>query len=400
MHDNNQTQTYQKNKKSLVLNKNLIDSLGLNPDVLKEFPFFRFIPTIGVKPEKKFLRHEIEYQRIKKELINLNPHQKKRLKDIFNVDEILINFDNGQIINLDGLNKTENIKKIEDLFVHFKQIYPSYEFFCNYLSDFVSEEDNFVEFGFDGGLLLSCVLKNNKKNFNYCVIDRHSDNEVEFLKTLTKDKNLHFLDLINLHEIKINPEVLILNSNYLDKEYFPIINYLQSITNKYVFLNQSESNSFKLNKNKQNYLKKFLMENPEWSVYKHIRFCNGLTILSKLEEHKPKLPNKLQSIWNFAKFKIKKQIKEKIYAPLQVVKNRLEVCAVCEHRNNNQCSICGCYLDKIQSGFNFLSNGSPGKAFYAFEHCPIGKWLSVEDQAINLTEDEINKFFENDLYEE
>jgi hypothetical protein len=45
---------------------------------------------------------------------------------------------------------------------------------------------------------------------------------------------------------------------------------------------------------------------------------------------------------------------------------RLKMCATCEHRSGNKCSICGCYL------INGVLND--GKALWQDEHCPIEKW--------------------------
>ncbi len=54
--------------------------------------------------------------------------------------------------------------------------------------------------------------------------------------------------------------------------------------------------------------------------------------------------------------------------------SRLDICALCEHRNENRCAICGCYLIDAPTG-------AGGKAEWADQSCPLGKWLPIEAES-------------------
>lgn len=54
---------------------------------------------------------------------------------------------------------------------------------------------------------------------------------------------------------------------------------------------------------------------------------------------------------------------------------RMAICRVCEHRRDNVCGVCGCFLDlKTKSATNF----NPSKMRYEITHCPLGKWDDEE----------------------
>lgn len=42
---------------------------------------------------------------------------------------------------------------------------------------------------------------------------------------------------------------------------------------------------------------------------------------------------------------------------------RLEICSICEHRNETKCKLCGCYLNL--------------KSTIASEQCPADKWAEI-----------------------
>lgn len=44
--------------------------------------------------------------------------------------------------------------------------------------------------------------------------------------------------------------------------------------------------------------------------------------------------------------------------------NRLAICRVCEHFENNHCKVCSCFM--------------PVKAALATSSCPLGKWAAVQ----------------------
>jgi hypothetical protein len=107
-------------------------------------------------------------------------------------------------------------------------------------------------------------------------------------------------------------------------------------------------------------LREFMKENPEWSVITHRTNQYGMTVLGRLKKDKPKLPSKIKMAKNFA-LAVKDHIKTgSESASKEVVEDRLSLCSICEFRNDDQCSLCGCFLAK--------------KASWAESNCPIGKW--------------------------
>lgn len=117
-------------------------------------------------------------------------------------------------------------------------------------------------------------------------------------------------------------------------------------------------------------LRRFLKENPQWSVVKHYEDWNGLTVLSNRPEDKPALPSMARQVFNFAKAVIEHVKAGAKFVTAEQLEDRLNHCALCEHRNGNRCAICGCYLIDAPTG-------QGGKAEWADQACPIGKWLPV-----------------------
>jgi hypothetical protein len=112
-------------------------------------------------------------------------------------------------------------------------------------------------------------------------------------------------------------------------------------------------------------LRDFMKDHPEWSVIHHRTNQYGMTVLGRLKKDKPKLPSKIQMAKNLA-VAVKDHIKEGSEdATAEELENRLSICSICEFRNNEQCSLCGCFLAK--------------KAKWAEQECPIGKWTKKGD---------------------
>lgn len=119
-------------------------------------------------------------------------------------------------------------------------------------------------------------------------------------------------------------------------------------------------------------LRRFLKENPQWTVLKHYEDWHGLTILSNRPEDRPKLPSTARQVFNFTKALIEHVKSGARFVSREELERRLDICALCEHRAENRCSICGCYLIDAPTG-------QGGKAEWADQACPIGKWLPVQE---------------------
>lgn len=107
-------------------------------------------------------------------------------------------------------------------------------------------------------------------------------------------------------------------------------------------------------------LRDFMRDNPRWSVYYHASHNNGLTVLSCDERDKKKLPGKIQMGMNYAKAVKDHIVSGAQQTPKELYEKRLEVCWVCEQRNNERCGACGCPILE--------------KAAWKEQACPLGKW--------------------------
>ena len=112
-------------------------------------------------------------------------------------------------------------------------------------------------------------------------------------------------------------------------------------------------------------VRRILNENPEWSVVHHTQANHGLTVLSRDPRDKPALPGTIRMVANFTK-SLAAHVADglqKVDAP--ELQHCLEICTLCDQRNNDRCSVCGCYLAE--------------KASWRSSECPLGKWKQREE---------------------
>jgi glycosyltransferase involved in cell wall biosynthesis len=113
---------------------------------------------------------------------------------------------------------------------------------------------------------------------------------------------------------------------------------------------------------------KWCRDRPEWSVTAEYENNNGLLVMSRDPADKPEPPK--VGVGAFLKFGAA-MIRFKA-SGLPVLEDaevaaRLDVCAICKLRNNDQCTKCGCFLIE-------RPDGGPGKALIPTEDCPYAKW--------------------------
>ena len=104
----------------------------------------------------------------------------------------------------------------------------------------------------------------------------------------------------------------------------------------------------------------FLRDHPEWSVVSHSQEGDGLTMIGRDGRDKPKLPGKIMMASNFAHAVAKHVTDGATKVDQRILERRLEICTVCEHRNEDRCAVCGCFLAE--------------KAAWRSSECPLGKW--------------------------
>lgn len=119
-------------------------------------------------------------------------------------------------------------------------------------------------------------------------------------------------------------------------------------------------------------LRRWMRERPEWSVVYHSAAQYGLTVISRLDADKPKIPGAVKLAANFAKA-MAEHVSDGLHrVDAQQLQGRLEACTLCDQRRNNRCAACGCFL-------------AP-KASIRSSVCPLGKW-PVIDQTPSPTSD-------------
>jgi hypothetical protein len=107
-------------------------------------------------------------------------------------------------------------------------------------------------------------------------------------------------------------------------------------------------------------LRAFLKANPEWSVIYHTQVNHGLTVISRDKADKPALPGRITMATNLARAVAAHVADGLQKADAPELQRRLETCSVCELRNDDRCTVCGCYLAE--------------KASWRSSECPLGKW--------------------------
>lgn len=124
-------------------------------------------------------------------------------------------------------------------------------------------------------------------------------------------------------------------------------------------------------------LRKFVRDNPGWVVVKHLPTPPGLTVLSADPADRQTTPGVFKQIANFAKAVAEHMASGAQFVPREVLQQRLDICALCEYRTldsqgRERCSVCGCPL--VREG------PVGGKAQWASEDCPLGKWPAPQRQ--------------------
>lgn len=119
-------------------------------------------------------------------------------------------------------------------------------------------------------------------------------------------------------------------------------------------------------------IREFVRDNPEWTVVYHTQIQHGLTVLSRNKEDKEALPSAITMAWNYAGAIANAAAKGFPVAPQPVIQLRLDTCGLCPHRNNSQCSLCGCFLAESPIPT------AQAKAVMANATCPLGYWAESE----------------------
>ena len=110
-------------------------------------------------------------------------------------------------------------------------------------------------------------------------------------------------------------------------------------------------------------LRDYMKDHTEWSVIYHTPSQFGLTVISRDKKDKPSLPSVIEMTANLAKSAIKHIASGSNASTKEELESRLEVCTLCDHRKDERCTVCGCFMAK--------------KAAWREEECPLGKWPAL-----------------------
>lgn len=119
-------------------------------------------------------------------------------------------------------------------------------------------------------------------------------------------------------------------------------------------------------------IRAFLHTHPEFTVVEHNTNGDGVTVISKDARDKTPLPSYSTMAKNLFSAAIGYVAEGGTKVSKENYEGRLAACAVCPHRNNKQCGLCGCYIE--------VKGQLAGQAGI----CPIGKWAEV-DRSFKVT---------------
>lgn len=237
---------------------------------------------------------------------------------------------------------------------------------CDYVIEFTKRRESTVP-------LLSC----NKKLISY---QYESDPLLNRLKSMLGDKYVwikisdpayippenDLLEVLKLTEGK-NFDMLFLDSVGEYDIVMKTMELLRPYINKWIVLHDTAYYTERGERGGRGLLpvvRDWNRKYPEWFVKYHTQEEYGLTVLSRLDSEKKKLP----SIFDMGKNFLSSMAKAVLEGPGMVTneqyEERLNICALCENRNDQRCGVCGCFIS--------------GKAKLKASECPLGKWPDVK----------------------
>ena len=118
-------------------------------------------------------------------------------------------------------------------------------------------------------------------------------------------------------------------------------------------------------------LRKWMQDNPEWHVVEHSTENWGYTIASRAAEDRKPLPGVFTMAVNLAKALAAHVANGLESADTPTMEARLNVCTLCDQRNEDRCSACGCFV--------------AAKAAMQSSVCPLGKWPAMAERTVEAS---------------
>jgi len=278
---------------------------------------------------------------------------------------------------VENLKKSKSISEVKTLPTDVDDTYKEL------IKNYVKQADKILEIGDDPIGVTAVVIESMDEDDVFVSI--YEDNkfipELNELGRLAYESGKSVKIMFGLDQLDIKEDVFdlaIINPIFPDM--LSVHNILQKIlphVKGRVIVHKTDKYGAKTPDNKPGIMPgvtKFLHESGklEWSVVKVYKQGQGAIIMSNLPEDKPKLPSNITIAANFAKAITKHIATGAKEVTKDELEFRLKQCSICEHRVEDRCSVCGCYITS--------SILSKGKAFWKDQVCPLGKWQGYNNQ--------------------
>lgn len=259
------------------------------------------------------------------------------------------------------------MSNVEEVFNLVKKVPTSLNENLDIIKKYADMSETCVDYSLNGQTAVGLISSDCKN-----IVINNGDSQNMFMKKsleLVKNKTISINDFTN--PLLSNTDLLILDNTTEGEEIFALLDKLHSEgkLNKYVIINNARGYQYTSASRKSgimigvtNFLKKY----PEFIVLEFITNQQGLVVLSRDKKDRKPLPKFTEMASNLFI-----AAKDFISDGATLVSNeqyesRLATCAICPHRNNTQCSLCGCFIEP--------------KAKARSQSCPIGHWDLKESE--------------------
>jgi len=250
------------------------------------------------------------------------------------------------------------------------------------IREYVKQADKIIELGDDPIGFTAVVIDSMDENDIFVSIyeDKKFIPELNELGRIAAESSKSVKLLIGLDQLDIKEDTFdlaIYNPIFPDMEsVYTVLKKLVPNVKGRILIHRTDKYGIKTPDNKPGIMPgitKFLHEAGDlsWSVIKIHKQGQGLVVLSNLPEDKPKLPGTVTLAANFAKAIAKHIATGAKEVTREELEFRLKQCTICEHRVDDRCSVCGCFITS-----NVLSKG---KAFWKDQVCPLGRWKREQE---------------------
>ena len=237
---------------------------------------------------------------------------------------------------------------------------------CDTLRDLSSQCDHVVEFGTRHAVSTVALLAGQPKRLTS--YDVNPSSEAEELGAFAGRTDYRFIVGSSLEIEPVKCDMLFVDTIHTKAQVAAEIARHAANVSKYlvfhdtaIFGHKGEDGGPGIMAAISDFLK--LPENQDWVVLEHFQYNNGLLILSKDPRDKRPLPATLEMAENLAIAAGKYIAAKGAKVTDEQLKERLEICTMCRHRNGQRCAECGCPLERK----------APAKS----EDCRLGLWPAL-----------------------